>query len=59
MARDTSEKPEATESGAGRLLTRALILALGILGLLVGGVAAVSVFSDDSEPLPFRYEGFD
>lgn len=59
MHGDASDKSEPSEGGTGRLVVRALLLALGILGLLVGGVAVMSLVSDDSEPLPFRYEGFD
>lgn len=59
MQGDASDKSEPSEGGTGRLVARALLLALAILALLVGGVAVVSLLSDDSEPLPFQYEGFD
>ena len=59
MPGDASDKSEPSEGGTGRLFIRALLLALGLVGLLVGGVAILSLVSDDSEPLPFRYEGFD
>lgn len=62
MRSDTSEIPareEVAPASGRRLLVRSLLLALAILAVLVGGLAAVSILSDDSQPLPFRYEGFD
>jgi len=59
MPGDASDESEPSEGGTRRLFVRALLLGLGLLGLLVGGVAVVSIVSDESEPLPFRYEGFD
>jgi hypothetical protein len=62
MRTDTSEIPAREEVAAAsgrRLLVRSLLLALAILAVLVGGLAVVSILSDDSQPLTFRYEGFD
>ena len=48
-----------SDSGFKSTLVRALKIAVIGLALLVAGLSAVSLFSDDDRDMPFQYEGFD
>ncbi len=64
MASDAEDNVDETASDPAAptlkaTLVRALKIAVIGLGLLVAGIAIVSLLSEDDRDMPFQYEGFD
>ncbi len=55
----SAAEPAPAGSSFGATLKRAAMIALVLLGILLGSVAVTALFAGEENELPFDYDGFD